>query len=102
MAARIGTNLIVDITADVIAHRIVPTNLTETESREVKKSPSATTTRRNLVTLIQGQIGVRNQNLRKPPNHHGEEGTTAAIVAIALGAVTEDRTMIALPQIIWH
>ena len=36
--------------------------------------------------------------MRKPLNHHGEEGTTAAIVVIALEAVIEDRTMASLRQ----
>ena len=72
--------------------------LTETPALEIKSDLIEITTRRNLVTHTQGQIGARNQNQRKPLNHHEEEETT---VAIALEAVTEDRA-ITWPQPIWH
>ncbi len=72
--------------------------LTETPALEIRSDPIEITTRRNLVTPTQGQIGARNQNQRKQLNHHAEEETT---VAIALEAVTEDRIMAWL-QPIWH
>ena len=72
--------------------------LTETPALEIKSDLIEITTRRNPATHTQGQTGVRNQNLRKPLNHHAEEETT---VAIALEAVTEDRIMAWL-QPIWH
>ena len=36
--------------------------------------------------------------MRNPLNHHGEEGTTATIVATALEAAIEDRAMASLRQ----
>ena len=69
--------------------------LTETPALEIKSDLIGITTRRNLVTPTQGQIGARNQNQRKPLNHHAEEETT---VAIALEAVTEDRITVRVLQ----
>ncbi|MGB0474732.1 MAG: hypothetical protein ACPGK2_02720, partial [Candidatus Poseidoniaceae archaeon] len=68
------------------------------QGQGIKRNRNVITTRRNLVTPTQGQIGARNQNQRKPLNHYEEEETTEAI---ALEAVTEDRIM-AWPQTIWH
>ena len=65
--------------------------LTEAPALEIKSDQIEITTRRNLVTPTQGQIGARNQNQRKPLNHHEEEETTVAIVGIVQEAVIEDR-----------
>ena len=86
------------IMESVIALEGAQIALTETPALEIKSDLIEITTRRNLVTHTQDQIGARNQNQRKPLNHHEEEETT---VAIAPEAVTEDRIMAWL-QPIWH
>ena len=77
------------IMENVIVQEDAQTALIETPDLEIKSGPAEITTRRNPATHTQGQIGDRNQNQRKPRNHHAEEETT---VAIALEAVTSDRS----------
>tara|TARA_B100000925_G_scaffold236029_1_gene184704 strand:+ start:196 stop:477 length:282 start_codon:yes stop_codon:yes gene_type:complete len=83
----------------VIAPEVAQIALTENLALKIKNDPIVITTRKSPVTPIQGRIGARNQNRGIPLKQLEEEETT---VAIALEAVTEDRTMIVLPQIIWH
>ena len=98
LAAKTAMKAIEAIMEGVIAQVGAQIALTEAPALEIKSDQIEITTRRNLVTPTQGQIGARNQNQRKPLNHHAEEET---IVAIALEAVTEDRIMAWL-QPIWH
>ena len=98
LVAKIAMKAKEAIMESVIALEGAQIALTETPALEIKSDPIEITTKRNLVTHTQGQIGVRNQNQRKPLNHHAEEETT---VAIAQEAVTEDRIMAWL-QPIWH
>ena len=86
------------IMESVIALEGAQIALTEIPALEIKSDPIEITTRRNLVTHTQGQTEERNQNQRKPLNHHEGEETTEAI---ALEVATEDRAM-AWPQPIWH
>ena len=95
LAAKTAMKAKEDIMENVIVLEGAQIALTETPAPEIKSDPIEITTRRNLVTPTQGQIGVRNQNQRKPLNHHEEEETT---VAIALEDVTEDRITVRVLQ----
>ena len=98
LAAKTAMKAKEDIMENAIVLEGAQIALTETPALEIKSDPIEITTRRNLVTHIQGQIEERNQNQRKPLNHHEGEETTEAI---ALEVVAEDRAM-AWPQPIWH
>lgn len=87
LAAKTAMSLKEAIMVGVIALEGPQIALTETPDLEIKSDLIEITTRRNLVTHTPGQIGARNQNQRKPLNHHEQEETT---VAIALEVVTED------------
>ena len=95
LAAKTAMKAKEDIMESATALEDAQIALTETPALEIKSDLIEITTRRNLVTPTQGQTGVRNQNLRKPLNHHAGEETT---VAIALEAVTEDRITVRVLQ----
>jgi hypothetical protein len=95
LVAKTGMSLKVAIMESVIALEGAQIVLTGTPALETKSDPTEITTRRNLVTPTQGQIEVRNQNQRKPLNHHEEEET---IVAIAPEAETTDSSAVSVMQ----
>ena len=95
LAAKTAMKAKEDIMESATAPEDAQIALTETPALEIKSDLIEITTRRNLVTHTQDQIGARNQNQRKPLNHHEEEETT---VAIALEAVTEDRITVRVLQ----
>ena len=88
LAAKTAMSLKEAIMESVIAQEGAQIALIETPLvQEIKSDPIVITTKRNLVTHIQGQTGEINQSQKKLLNHLGEEET---IEVIALEVATGD------------